>query len=226
MVASIRTVYICIIESWSIDGREGEDSKYGNNSKHSIFCVFHTIELALTFRGPMNDWSPECPVLKSSAQLLQTHAKGFFYEAVISYLIFLFSFAFYFFCPELICLAKNPAFCFDIFSSSDVSALICSRTPLFIFLMVYSIHRTLLQHHISIESILSLSAFSTVQFSHPYIVIGNTKIWIILPLVFNLYSWWPFLILPLLSFWVSAFSWFLGFNLHLNWWLNQGKHNI
>lgn len=59
-----------------------------------------------------------------------------------------------------------------------------SRTRLFILLAVQGSHEALL--HISKESCFSpLSDFLTVQCLHPYIVIGNTRVWRILALVSN-----------------------------------------
>ena len=56
-----------------------------------------------------------------------------------------------------------------------------------------------------------LSAFFAVQLLHLYIVLGNTRVWMILALVSRtrLCPRWSFLIRPLLPFQVSTFSCFL-----------------
>lgn len=58
--------------------------------------------------------------------------------------------------------------------------LICFRTHLFIFLAVQGICRTLLQLHIS-----NWSFFSPYKPSLLYIVIENTRMWMILALIFK-----------------------------------------
>ena len=63
-----------------------------------------------------------------------------------------------------------------------VSGLICWRTHLFVFLAVQGIHRAL---HISNESVFPPSAFSTLQLLHSYVVVGNTRLWLIPALVSN-----------------------------------------
>lgn len=72
-----------------------------------------------------------------------------------------------------------------MFASSDVSDLPCSKTHLFILLVVQGICRALVQHRISNESIFfSLSLF-TVQLFYLYIVTGNMTEGRVLPLVSN-----------------------------------------
>ncbi|KAF7243373.1 Adhesion G protein-coupled receptor L4 [Varanus komodoensis] len=68
-------------------------------------------------------------------------------------------------------------------SNSTHTSCRCYHLTHFAVLMSSSIHRALLQHHVSNVSIFFLSAFFTVQISHPYIVIGKTEVWIILALV-------------------------------------------
>lgn len=68
----------------------------------------------------------------------------------ISYLAFIFSCCLWFF-TTLLFFVKIPAFSCVIFAFSDVSGLLCSRTHLFIFLVVQGIRRALLQHYISNE---------------------------------------------------------------------------
>ena len=71
------------------------------------------------------------------------------------------------------------------FSSNNVSGIICSRTHLFIFLLVQGICRALLQYHISNESSFSLPAFFTVQLLHPCIVTRHVRVWMIIAFVPN-----------------------------------------
>ena len=97
--------------------------------------------------------------------------------------------------PSLIVFSKKPCLLLThpkwnsisvvFFASSYISGLICSRTHLVMFQVVQGVRRALLQHHISEESILFLSAFFTVQLLHLYIGIENTRVWMILALVWN-----------------------------------------
>ena len=41
--------------------------------------MFHALESAPPPDSPVSECCPQCPVLSSPAQLLQTHAYGFFY---------------------------------------------------------------------------------------------------------------------------------------------------
>ena len=59
--------------------------------------------------------------------------------------------------------AKQENFSSVISASSNVSGLVCSRTHLFIFLVVQGVCRTLPKNHILNGSILFLLAFSTVS---------------------------------------------------------------
>ena len=65
-------------------------------------------------------------------------------------------------------------FNFSISPSNEYSGLISSRTDWFNLLVVQGIIKSLLQHHNSKASILWLSAFFMVQFSHPYTATGKT----------------------------------------------------
>ena len=136
--------------------------------------------------------------------------------------------------PSII-FSKEPCLCmvcskwdrisFVIFAPSNVSALICSRTHLFIFLAAQGIHRALL--HLKWIILFFLSAFFTVQLSHLYTIIWNTRAWKISDLVFN--DTCLALVISnssLLPFSVSAFPWFFACTLHLNWWLIQRKENV
>ena len=111
-------------------------------------------------------------------------------------------------CLLMMCL-KQDSNSSVIFTSSDVSGLISCKT--LVHLAVQGIYRSLLQRHSS-NKLLFQPSF-TVQLSYLYIVIGNTRVWMVLPwfLMTHLCSLWCFLILPLLPLWVSAFSWFF-------WW--------
>ena len=109
----------------------------------------------------------------------------------ISYLVFLFSCCLLLFpksisvflkesCLLMIC-PKWESLSFVIFASSDSSGFLYSRTHLFMFLAVERLRRALPQCHISDESIFfSLSVNFTVSLSCLYIIIGNTRVWVIL----------------------------------------------
>uniref|UniRef100_A0A671FQK4 Uncharacterized protein n=1 Tax=Rhinolophus ferrumequinum TaxID=59479 RepID=A0A671FQK4_RHIFE len=90
-----------------------------------------------------------------------------------------------------------------------VSDLICSRTHLFIFLVVQGMQKVLHQHHILNEPFFFfLSAYFTVQLLHPYIAIEEMRVWMALALVSNDTSL-LLMIFPnslSLPFQVSAFS--------------------
>ena len=59
-------------------------------------------------------------------------------------------------------------------SSNEYSGLISFRMDWFDLLAVQGTLKSLLQHHNSKTSILQLSAFFTVQLSHPYMTTGKT----------------------------------------------------
>ena len=65
-------------------------------------------------------------------------------------------------------------FSFNIRPSSEHPGLISFRMDRLDFLSVQGTLKSLLQHHISKESILQCSAFFTVQLSHPYMTTGKT----------------------------------------------------
>ena len=68
---------------------------------------------------------------------------------------------------------KYCSFSFSIIPSKEHPGLIF-RMDWLDLLAVQGILRSLLQHHSSNASILQCSAFSTVQFSHPYMTTGKT----------------------------------------------------
>ena len=70
--------------------------------------------------------------------------------------------------------SKYWSFSFSISPSNEYSGLISFRIDWFNFLAVQRTLKSLLQHHRSKASILQLSAFFTVQFSHPYMTTGKT----------------------------------------------------
>ena len=69
---------------------------------------------------------------------------------------------------------KYWSFSFNIRPSKRYSGLIFFRMDSLDLLAVQGTLKSLLQHHNSKESILWLSAFFTVQFSHPYMTTGKT----------------------------------------------------
>ena len=69
---------------------------------------------------------------------------------------------------------KDWSFSFNISPSSEHSGLIGFRMNWLDLLAVQGILKSLLQHHSSKASILRLSAFFTVQLSHPYMITGKT----------------------------------------------------
>ena len=66
------------------------------------------------------------------------------------------------------------SFSFSIIPSKEIPGLISFRMDWLDLLAVQGTLKSLLQHHISKASILWLSAFFTVQFSHPYMTPGKT----------------------------------------------------
>ena len=70
--------------------------------------------------------------------------------------------------------AKYWSFSFSISPSNDYSVLISFRMDWLDLLAVQETLKSLLQHHSSKSSILWLSAFFIVQFSHPYMTMGKT----------------------------------------------------
>ena len=69
---------------------------------------------------------------------------------------------------------KYWSFSFCISPSNEQSGLISFRMDWLDLLAVQGTLKSLLQHHSSKTSILLLSAFFTVQLSHPYITTGKT----------------------------------------------------
>uniref|UniRef100_A0AC11EA13 Uncharacterized protein n=1 Tax=Ovis aries TaxID=9940 RepID=A0AC11EA13_SHEEP len=69
---------------------------------------------------------------------------------------------------------KYWSFSFSIIPSKEIPGLISFRMDWLDLLAVQGTLRSLLQHHISKESILRHSAFFTVQLSHPYMTTEKT----------------------------------------------------
>ena len=69
---------------------------------------------------------------------------------------------------------KYWSFSFSISPSNEYSRLISFRIDWLDLFAVQGTLRSLLQHHSSKASILRLSAFFTVQLSHPYVTTGKT----------------------------------------------------
>ena len=69
---------------------------------------------------------------------------------------------------------KYWSFSFSIIPSKEIPGLISFRMDWLDLLAVQGTLKSLLQHHTSKASILRLSAFFTVQLSHPYMTIGKT----------------------------------------------------
>ena len=69
---------------------------------------------------------------------------------------------------------KYWSFSFSIISSKENPGLISFRMDWLDLLAVQGTLKTFIQHHSSKGSILQLSAFLTVQLSHPYMTTGKT----------------------------------------------------
>ena len=69
---------------------------------------------------------------------------------------------------------KYRSFSFSIIPSKEIPGLISFRMDWLDLLAVQGTLKSLLQHHSSKASILRLSAFFTVQLSHPYMTTGKT----------------------------------------------------
>ena len=69
---------------------------------------------------------------------------------------------------------KYWSFSFSIIPSKEIPGLISFRMDWLNLLAVQGTFKSLLQHHSSKVSILWLSAFFTVQLSHPYMTTGKT----------------------------------------------------
>ena len=90
---------------------------------------------------------------------------------------------------------KYWSFSFSISPSSECSGLISFRIDWFDLLAVQGTLKSLPQHHSSKTSLLHLSAFVTLQLSHPYMTTGKTIAltrWTfagkVMPLLFNMLS--------------------------------------
>ena len=98
---------------------------------------------------------------------------------------------------------KYYNFNFSLSPSNEYSGLISFRIDWFDLLAVQETLKSLLQHHSSKPSILWISAFLTVQLSHPYMTTGKTialTIWAIvgkvISLLFNMLSRFIIAFLP------------------------------
>ena len=69
---------------------------------------------------------------------------------------------------------KSWSFSFSIIPSKEIPGLMSFRVDWLDLLAVQGTLKSLLQHHSSKASILQLSAFFTVQLSHPYMTTGKT----------------------------------------------------
>ena len=69
---------------------------------------------------------------------------------------------------------KYWSFSYNISPSNEYSGLISFRMDWLHLLAVQRTHKSLLQYHSSIASILQHSGFFTVQLSHPYMTTGKT----------------------------------------------------
>ena len=90
---------------------------------------------------------------------------------------------------------KYWSFSFSIIPSKEHPGLVFFRMDWLDLLAVQGTLKSLLQHHSSKASILQLSAFFTVQISHPYMTTGKTialTIWTfvgkVVPLLLNMLS--------------------------------------
>ena len=98
---------------------------------------------------------------------------------------------------------KYWSFSFSIIPSKEIPGLISFRMGWLDLLAVQGTLKSLLQHHSSKASILQLSAFFTVQLSHPYMTTGKTlaltrRIFFgkVMSLLFNMLSRWVITFLP------------------------------
>ena len=94
-------------------------------------------------------------------------------------------------------------FSFSISPSNEYSGLISFRIDLFDLHGVQGTLKSLLQHHDSKASVLQCSAFSMVQFSHPYMTTGKpltltiqTFVGKVMSLLFNMLSRFVIAFLP------------------------------
>ena len=70
---------------------------------------------------------------------------------------------------------KYWSFSFSIIPSKEIPGLISFRMDWLDHLAVHGTFKSLLQHHSSKASVLQVSAFFTVQLSHPYMTTGEIK---------------------------------------------------
>ena len=98
---------------------------------------------------------------------------------------------------------KHWSFSFSISPSNEYSGLISFRMDWLDLLAVQKTLKSLLQHHSSKASILQLSAFFTVQLSHPYMTTGKiialtrrTFVGKVMSLLFNMLSRFVIAFLP------------------------------
>ena len=96
---------------------------------------------------------------------------------------------------------KYWSFNFSISPCNEYSGLISFRMEFFDLLAIQRTLKSLLQHHSSKASVLRRLAFSTVQFSYPYMTTGKTTALTIHPFIYKVTSL-PF---NMLSTFVIAF---------------------
>ena len=164
-----------------------------------------------------------CPQQPCSAPI--AHAYGFFFKESIHHIFGLLFVLWFSVFPSIIVFSKEPLLLWDAQrrTTSILSFLHqwCFRLHLLqeppVCLSggpVYPYGFSTAPYFRWIPFFCFLLAFFTVQISHPYTLIGNTRAWMVLASVSNekLCSWWLSLIFPLIPFQVSAFSRVLG------WW--------
>ena len=137
----------------------------------------------LTLCDPMNHTTPGLPVHHQLLEFTQTHVHWVGGDIEPSHLchplillpsIFLSNRVFSNESALCIKWPKYWSFSFNISPYNENSGLISFRMDLLDLLVVPGIHKSLLQHHSSKESVLQCSAFFIVQISHPYMTTGKT----------------------------------------------------
>lgn len=146
-------------------------------------CLYYVLLGWLSLLMAMWVSGVQCPVLNSTAQVLQTQAMASFMKSV--YLVFSLPLSLWpSIFPNIIVFSKAPCLLMmwevKTASGRDPSGLICSGTHPFIYLKVQDIHRALLQEHTSSESYffpISLIYCSIFTSKHSN---WNKRMWMIL----------------------------------------------
>ena len=139
-------------------------SMVSNSVNPWIGFLYHLLELAQTHVHRVSDALQPSPLLSPPPAFHFSKHQGLFQWVTSSHQV-------------------GKVFSFSISPSNDYSGLISFRIDWLDLLAVQGTLKSLFQHHSAKASVLWCSPFFMVQFSHPYMTTGKTKLWLYGPLL-------------------------------------------